>query len=92
MSAFKSVKNLECLCFKDTSSKPTGAGGIVKAKLSASASIKSTCKIGRGKLSSIKTHDSQKIKYCILEGIHEIGRWDIANKCPNDTKFECFNL
>jgi hypothetical protein len=33
-----------------------------------------------------------KIKYCILEGIHEIGRWDIANKCPNNTKFECFNL
>ena len=69
MSAFKSVKNLECLCFKDTSSKPTGAGGIVKAKLSASASIKSTCKIGRGKLSSIKTHDSQKIKYRVTPPI-----------------------
>ena len=69
MSAFKSVKNLECLCFKDTASKPTGAGGIVKAKLSASASIKSTCKIGRGKLSSIKTRDSQKIKYRVTPPI-----------------------
>jgi len=32
------------------------------------------------------------IKYCILEGIHEIGKWDIANKCPNNTVFGCFDL
>ena len=35
---------------------------------------------------------SATVKYCIIKGIHEIGRWDIANKCPKTTVFGCFNL
>ena len=54
--------------------------------------LKRTIQTARVLIYQILKSDSKRIKYCILEGIHEIGKWDIANKCPNDTKFGCFNL
>ena len=63
MSSFKSVKNLECLCFKNTSTSADGQGGVVKAKISAKASMKSTCAFGRGKISSIKKIGYEEVLY-----------------------------
>jgi len=64
---------------------------ILKNKIVYTSCLKRT--IQTAKILIYKVINHQKIiKYCVLEGIHEIGKWDIANKCPNDTVFGCFNL
>ena len=63
MSSFKSIVNLECLCFKDASAKPSAQGGIFKAKISGTSNLKATCTFGRARISTVKDYGYQEIKY-----------------------------
>ena len=58
------VKNLECLCVKNTSAKNvSAAGGVFKAKINGASSLRSSRSYGYGKLSSIKTGLEKQFRY-----------------------------
>ena len=60
MSSFKSIKNLECLCFKDASAKPSSASSISKAKINGTSNLRATFSC-RGEI-----HHSTKSKPVII--------------------------
>ena len=57
------VKNLECLCVKNTSVTTSASGGVFKARINGISSFRSSSSYGYGKISSTKTVEDKEFRY-----------------------------